>query len=139
LKQIRILIVAMPRMLHEIVETVVSSQPDMTVTEPVRRRESVAAAARRVRADIVILGESNDEPGEAPWRVLEENPSLKLLIIANNGHRATRYELRPHQVVIGDISPEDIIDAVRASMVGASIQNSLGPAIQSQRRSDDNP
>ena len=74
MEQIRILIV-MPRMLHEIVETTLSSQPDMTVTGPVRRTESVAAAARRVRPDIVILGESQEGAGGVPWQVFKENPA----------------------------------------------------------------
>jgi DNA-binding NarL/FixJ family response regulator len=108
----------MPRMLHEIVEAMVSSQPDMIVTVPVRGRESVAAAARRVRADIVILGESHQETGRTPWRLLREDPRLKVLTISTDGHRATRHEMRPHQTVIDDISPESLIDAIRAAMAG---------------------
>jgi DNA-binding NarL/FixJ family response regulator len=116
LKQTRILIVAMPRMLHEIVETTLSSQPDMTVTGPVRRKESVAAAARRVRADLVILRESQEGAAATPWQVLNQKPRLKVLAISGDGHRVTRYELRPHQVVIHEISPEHLVDAVRAAM-----------------------
>ena len=113
---IRILITAMPRLLHQVVENMVASQPDMTLTAPVKQSESIAAAARRVRADLVIVSESRDEPSQTPWQVLDEHPHLKLMTISGDGHRATRYELRPHQLVIDDISSESLIDAVRAAM-----------------------
>ena len=116
LEQIRILIVAMPRMLHEIVEATVLSQPDMVVVGSVRRTESVAAAARHLHADIVILGESQERVGATPWQMVNENARLKLLMISNDGHRATRYEMRPHQVEIDDVSPDSLIDAIRAAM-----------------------
>jgi chemotaxis response regulator CheB len=116
LEQIRILVVAMPRMLQGIIESVVSSQPDMTLVGPARRNKSVAAAARRVRADIVILGESQEDIGGTPWQVLNENPRLKIVTISPDGHRATRYEMRPHQVDFDDVSPEGLIHAIRAAM-----------------------
>jgi DNA-binding NarL/FixJ family response regulator len=116
LRQIRILMTAMPHLLHEIVETMVTSQPDMASAGCVRRSESVAEAARRVRADLVILGENHEGADGAPWDVLNEYPRLKLLTISSDGHRATRYELRPHQVVIDEISPENLIGAIRAAM-----------------------
>jgi hypothetical protein len=115
LEQLRILIVAMPRMLHEIVEATISSQPDMILTGPVRRSERIAAAARRVRADLVIVGESRDNLGQRPWQLLTESPRLKVLAISTDGHRATRYELRPHQMVIDNISPAHLVDAIRAT------------------------
>jgi DNA-binding NarL/FixJ family response regulator len=106
----------MPRMLHEIVEAMVSSQPDMTVAAQVNGSESIAAAARRVRADLVILSESKDEPGQTLWQVLDEHPRLKLMTISSDGQRATRCELRPHRVVIDDISCDKLINAVRAAI-----------------------
>jgi DNA-binding NarL/FixJ family response regulator len=112
LKPIRILIAKMPRLLHEVVETMVSSQPDMIVTGQARESESVGAAARRLRADVVILTEDQEGGGVTPWEVLNEHPRLKLLTISSDGHRATRYKLRPHQVVIDDISPKSLIDAI---------------------------
>ena len=121
LDPIRILITAMPRMLQEIIESVVSSQPDMTLTGPVRRMKSVAAAGRRVRADVVILGESQEHIGGTPWQMLNENPRLKIVTISPDGHRATRYEMRPHQVDLDDVSPEGLIHAIRAAMAGREL------------------
>jgi DNA-binding NarL/FixJ family response regulator len=118
LEQARILIVAMPRMLHEIVESMVSAQPDMAVTGPIRRTESIAAAARRLRANVVILGESKAGVHGTPWQTLDKNPRLKVVAISGDGQRATRYELLPHQVQIADLSPEALIAAIRATMAG---------------------
>jgi hypothetical protein len=71
-----------------------------------------------MRANIVILGESQEGVGGTLWQTLDENPRLKVFTISIDGHRVTSHELRPHQVVIDDISPERLIDAIRAAMAG---------------------
>jgi DNA-binding NarL/FixJ family response regulator len=116
LDPIRILITPMPRLLQQIIELMLASQPDMIVAGHAKPSESVARAAKRVRADLVVLRENEGGAGGTPWQMLNENPRLKILAITSDGHRATRYELRPHQVVIDDISPESLIDAIRATM-----------------------
>jgi hypothetical protein len=116
--QIRILITAMPRLLHEIVERMVASQPDMSIAGQMRQSESIAAAATRTDAVVVILCGSEDQSNGGPWRVLEANPRLKLLAIGENGRRAARYELRPHKVVIEDVSAASLVDAIRAMTAG---------------------
>jgi hypothetical protein len=106
----------MPRLLQQIITRMLASQPDMIITAQPRPSKSVATAARRVDADLVILRESQDGAGVAPWQVLNENPRLKLMTISSDGHRATRCELRPHRVVIDDISSDKLIKAVRAAI-----------------------
>jgi len=116
LDPIRILITPMPRLLQQIIERVLASQPDMIVAGHAKASESVATAVRRVRADLVILSDSRGGTGETPWQMLDENPRLKILAISSDGYRATRYELRRHQMVFDDISPELLINAVRAAV-----------------------
>jgi DNA-binding NarL/FixJ family response regulator len=116
LDPVRILIAPMPKLLQQIIERTLAYQSDMIVAGQARPSESVAAAARRVRADLVILLESQEGAAGTPWQVLNENPRLKILAITSDGHSATRYELQPHQVVIDEISPERLVDAVRAAM-----------------------
>ena len=112
----RILLVAMPSMLREIVEGILASEPDMIVVRDVRRAETIAAAAKRLRADVVILGESHASSGEEPWRALNEDPHLRVLSIAEDGRRATRYELRPHRSVIEEVSSMSLIEAIRVAL-----------------------
>lgn len=118
LRHVRILMTAMPRLLQQILESVMASEPDVTVIGQVRPSEGVAAAAKRVRADIVIMGEGREGADGTPWEVLNKNPRLKLLTISSDGHRAACYELRPHQVVIEDIHPETLMDAIRTAVAG---------------------
>ena len=66
-----------------------ASQPGMIVAGQVRPSERVATAARRVRADLVILRESQEGATGTPWQVLNEDPRLKILAITGDGHRAT--------------------------------------------------
>jgi hypothetical protein len=67
-----------------------------------------------VRADVVILGQSLREPGEAPRRMLNKDPRLKLLAVADDGRHAMLYQMRLHQAVIYDVSPGSLADAIRS-------------------------
>jgi DNA-binding NarL/FixJ family response regulator len=118
LTPIRILITPMPWLVEQIIERMLASQPDMVVTAQARSSRNVATAARRVGADLVILRESQKVDAETPWQVLNENPRLKILAITGDGHGATRYELRPHQVVIDNIDGERLVGAIRAAVAG---------------------
>ena len=116
--RIRILITPMPRLLQQIIEQTLATQPDMIVVGQAETSEYVAAAARRVRADVVILRETQEVVDGTPWQTLNENPRLKVLMISTDGHRATRYELRPHEVVIDDIDGERLVGAIRVAVAG---------------------
>jgi hypothetical protein len=73
-------------------------------TDPLNSMRETGADALIVRADSC----DEDEIGD----LLAERPAARVLAIAPNGDSGSLYELRPHRVYLGDLSPQALVDAV---------------------------
>lgn len=123
LSPIRILLAAMPRMLRDIIETAIRSQPDMIVVGVmgvVGAGDALSDAVQRDKPDVVILGIEADAGPHACEALLYDHPHVRLLEVTDDGRGATLCELRPHRVPIGDVSAEGLVGAIRASGIEAS-------------------
>src|SRR6185503_18399021 len=79
--RIRVLLAELPRMLREIIESVIAGQHDMSIVGAVDTRDRVADALGLTPADVVIVGLRPGESTAALDAVLFEQPRLKLLAI----------------------------------------------------------
>ena len=115
MEQIRVLIGDMPRMMRELVGAAVSDAPDITLVGSAQSGEPLAASLDRTTADVLIVG----VPEEGfSWNVdtlLYEHPRLTLLMIGEDGRSTALHELRPHTLALGEVSPTELVDAIRAS------------------------
>ena len=102
-------------MLGGIVESIVAAQHDMEVVARLDARASLAEAAVGLSADVVIVGL---EAAELPM-VCEElvlaHPQIKVLAVAGEGRGVFLYELRPQTSPLGEVSPQGLVDAIRAA------------------------
>jgi hypothetical protein len=114
-KVIRVILFGLPGMLGEIAEAALADKPDIALAG---RPHSAAALARIVqdgKVDVVIMG-SRDRGLPAFGReVLVPEPNVKVLTICDDGRESFLYELRPFQTDLGELSPEGLLDAVRAT------------------------
>ena len=95
----------------DVLHHVVDSEPNMVVVG-VADEEDLVAAARRARADVLIVGQVKDEDDDyAP--LLFRQPRLKVLAIAESGGTGALYELRPRRVALGEISARTLARAIR--------------------------
>ena len=113
--RIRILLAEVPRLLREIIESVVAGQGDMSIVGVIATREPVIAALEETPADVVIVGLRNEETAADLTPILYERPRVKLLAISRDGGSTTVYELRPFSVPLIDVSPTGLVDAIRAA------------------------
>ena len=121
LSPIRILLAAMPRMLRDIVERVIRSQPDMLVVGVmgvVGTSDALNSEVQRLKPNVVVLGLEADTAWNACDSLLYENPHTRLLAVTDDGRGATLCELRPHRVRIGNVSPEGLVSAIRHAAGG---------------------
>jgi hypothetical protein len=96
----------MPRMLTDIVRTIIDSQDDFELAGEVVGNADVAHAADEAAADV--------KGGAANCvKVLYTRPYIKIVAIEPDGRRAMFHELQPSVVSLGEISPETLIAAVR--------------------------
>jgi hypothetical protein len=72
------------------------------------------AAVRRLAADAVVM-EGNGGLSALGLSILHTRPQAQLLTVSADGRRATLYHLVPTRLEMSDVSPQELVDAVRAS------------------------
>ncbi|MDQ6829298.1 MAG: hypothetical protein M3081_10575 [Gemmatimonadota bacterium] len=113
---IRVVLADMPRMLHDIVRTILSAEPDIEIETTTVPQREIASARAITGADVVILAEP-EAPTDEYAAMLYAHPRLRLVAISDDGRRAVLYELRPHRSPLGDMSPNALVQAVRGRSV----------------------
>src|SRR5688572_14061706 len=101
----------MPRMLRDIIDATVRSQPDM---ELVDRDDAMdlELAVRRCCVDVAIVG-----GGTAfPERLFFAYPKLKVMFVTADGRAAELLELRRRSLV--EPSQQNLVDVIHAALSG---------------------
>ena len=110
---IRVLLVDMPRIPRELIERAVAAEADMLIVGSEPDLDELPAAAAASRPEFVIVGlvdESLPPPAE---RYLDEHARLKLLGVEAHDGTAFLYVLRPERAPLGEVSPADVVAAIR--------------------------
>jgi DNA-binding NarL/FixJ family response regulator len=113
----RIVIAAVQPLLREMIENAIAAEPDMVIVGPVKPIETTHAAAERLHADVVIVGNSDKDQA---LQLLRGLPRLKVFVLAGNGRYAMQYDLRLNQQAFADISLGRLISAIRAAVTQAN-------------------
>jgi hypothetical protein len=100
--RIRVAIVDVPRMLRDIVESVVSHESDLEVVE-----------GGTHEADVTIVGLARAEDAHRYAPLLYARPRHRVLALVADGRDAYLYELRPHLSPLGSIAPDGLLAAIR--------------------------
>jgi DNA-binding NarL/FixJ family response regulator len=105
----------MPRMLCDIISSTLSGEPDMDVIGEPRDGVDVVRAASHMRVDVLVMGLADSElPGDCV-RLFKVQPRIRVLGVAGDGRRVFLYELRPQRTPLGELSPQELVDVVRAA------------------------
>jgi len=118
MRTIRVLIRDGPTMLRDILERAIASAPDMEVVPepPAPTREPVEQQSPR--PDVVVIGVRNSEPAEGASALLDRWPSSQVFMITAHGRKAVMYQLEPRSTDMGEISPDQLVEAIRSSVRG---------------------
>ena len=100
----------MPRMLREIVDEALSTQRDVRLVDE-SSDGSLVAAVDRSGAGFLIVSSERIGPADV-CRLLEERPKVKVFAIADGGRDGCLYELRPNLLLVGELSPENLVQTV---------------------------
>jgi hypothetical protein len=95
-------------MLSEIVRRALEEQADMDVvgwTGQGRRAIDLTGV------DVVVTGYDDQK---AAVRMLRDRPGMRVFALAGHGKESLLYELRPHRVTLGEVSPGELIAHIRA-------------------------
>jgi DNA-binding NarL/FixJ family response regulator len=102
----------MPRILRDLIRSIVDRQHDMRVVEEIGGGAGLRRVARS-RADFVIVGLPDSELPDVCDRLLRNRPSTKIVGVSQEGRRAFLYDLRPYTQPLGEMSSELLLDVIR--------------------------
>jgi DNA-binding NarL/FixJ family response regulator len=107
---IQILLVNMPRLLAEIVHTIIAPHHDLhAVADLTGAYEQVTAELRQVDVDVVILSIHKPESALLLTQLLETRPATRVLVVGGDGRQG--FVCEP----VGELSPASLLDAIRGS------------------------
>jgi chemotaxis response regulator CheB len=109
----RILLVALPRMLEEIVTHILRGQRGMEIAGTTRKLDGLSRKVARTRPDVVVLG-TDDAPLAAA--LLEQSPRLKVLAVAEEGQDWWLYSLTAERIRLGALSSARLVRAVQRAV-----------------------
>jgi hypothetical protein len=118
LPPIRVALINLPPILTEIV-TQALAKPDIRA-EGTFHGETGCEQVAALRPEVVIVGledDSADEEGLPPecrW-LLTRHPWARVLSLAHDGREAVLHELHPHRVVLGEASPQKLVETIRGA------------------------
>jgi DNA-binding NarL/FixJ family response regulator len=99
-------------MLREIVGELVRTEPDLSILGDYGDRGQALEAIERKSPDVVIIGlEGLAWPDVSD--LLRHHPGLRVLAVSADGSESCLYELRPHERMLGDVSPRTLLAAIR--------------------------
>jgi len=95
-------------MLAEIIRRAIEEQTDMEAVMP-------QGQGRRTvdLTDIDVIVTAYDDQAAAV-RMLTDHPQMRVYALAGDGRESLLYELRPHRIALGEVSPGELIAHIRA-------------------------
>lgn len=125
MQPIRVVTGELPRILSDIIGTVLESAGDIRVVGEAVNHAELLELTRSLRPDVVIMGlDESGLPGFG-WDLYAGDPLLRVLGVMGEGRQTFVYELRPHRTPLGELSPQELVAAVRR-MADARSSASIG-------------
>jgi DNA-binding NarL/FixJ family response regulator len=113
LRRTRILLADLPRLLRQILTEVLEVQSDMEVVGSAALSESLEQTIEQTGPDVIVIGRDDPEVAEG---LLARRPPLAVIAVTGDAKESQYYELRPHRVGLGEISPGELVEAIRQAM-----------------------
>jgi DNA-binding NarL/FixJ family response regulator len=120
LRPIRVLIVDMPGVLHDIVCATLAPERDIVVVGDVTDvEESLDEVVEAAEPAVVVLGSDHPAAADECRDLLALHSGLKLLALDGDGAQTFLVEMRPKATPLGELSPSTLVSAIRSAAVPA--------------------
>ena len=114
-RPIRILVGTMPGVLRDILLGVITAESDLEYAGQALADETLAMAAERSAADLVIVGREDASLSHECRELLLSPIDVKTLAISDYGRAGFLFEVVPHPARLADMQPRRLADAIRAA------------------------
>jgi hypothetical protein len=115
----RIAFVDMPRMLLDILTNALRGA-GIPIAGSFPASVSLPTVAERSAADVIVTSPAY-EASHSIEGFLHSHPAARVLVLERSGGETVLYELRPHRVVLGELSPSAFVRVVMALGLAAPL------------------
>ena len=113
--RIRVVLAHMTPMLQDIIRETVMHEPDVDLVATVAVGEPCLPLLQTLRADVVIFGTGAPDELTLARDAWGTCPRIKVLTIADGGRSAVLHALHPQRIVLGDVSLQSLLAAIRGA------------------------
>ncbi len=113
----RVLLWDMPAMMRDIILQVLERESDLQVAVPAEKTSTLLDASKKYMPDIIVTSLGEDGADTTYRNLLLECPRVKVLDVRSDGRNGYLYALRPERKLLGEISPESLVIAIRKAVL----------------------
>lgn len=118
-RAIKVLVFVSPGILHDMLVGLVGSQPDMEVVDLPGDHRTLIGTVCHAGPDVAIVAPDGALGLNDYDAVLYAVPHLKILAIFGSEQHGLLFELRPYQTLLGEMSRDSLLDAIRITAPSA--------------------
>jgi hypothetical protein len=98
-------------MLHGILREILKTE-GVSLVGDFAQRLPLLTVAERCSPDVIVTGADDADPVSV-YRLLEANPTLRVLTVSPDGRGAFLSEVGPNRVSLGEASPQKLLTVIR--------------------------
>jgi len=117
----------MPEILGEIVTTALDKEKALCIVGKARNDDDLVNLCARTQPDAVVMGSVESNSEATANYLLNKYPYMKIVALASNERTTFLFELRPHKVELGALSPEELGQIVTTLFQPDPV--AIGPAV----------
>jgi hypothetical protein len=110
----RILLIALPRIAEDMVHRTVAAHEDVLIVGRADSHDGLTELANSTNANVVVTGVPARGLPAPCHTLMLDRPGSKVIGVAQDDGRGYLYVLRPEELELGELSPEDIVRAIRS-------------------------
>src|SRR4051794_27031216 len=110
MEQVRVLLLEVPHLLRDILEQAIQVDDEC---ELVTDLDATATFGDRIVPDVIVLGLTAEADATLVPALFARWPRARVITVMPQGDGATLYELRPDRRVLDEMSPTEIVEALR--------------------------
>lgn len=116
---IRVVLATLPPLLGDIVRETLVRDAEAEILAEVESAADIAAVVERTDPNVAVVGVATADWIDVSSRLrdlLSEHPRLTIVALASDGRSGYVYQNQPRGVVINDLSPKSLVQAIRSTI-----------------------
>jgi len=115
---------ALPRIVRDLVKEAARAEPSLYVAAELSHADELVETIRDIPGRVAVVS-GDSLPREDIGSIFRSHPDARVLELVEDGRDTFLYELRPHRVRLGQVSPSSLINRIRAPLSQAVVSKAV--------------